>query len=99
MAEEERTLVAPSSSIYHDREKYTIEVELPGVDKKDINFEASGTGFCLRAPRGDDVEYVGCWNLAHTIDPEKVDATFKNGLLTVTVPFAERFEGVKVAIK
>ncbi len=98
MAEEERILVTPSGCVYHDREKYTIEVELPGVGKKDIKFEASETGFCLRAPRGD-IEYVGCWNLAHIIDPEKADATFKNGLLTVTVPLAERFEGVKVAIK
>lgn len=40
-----------------------------------------------------------CWNLAHIIDLEKADATFKNGLLTVTVPLAERFEDVKVAIK
>jgi len=75
-----------------------IEIGLPGVDKKDIEFEASETGFCLRAPRGD-MEYVGCWFLAHIVDPEKADATFKNGLLTVTVPLAELFEGVKVAIK
>jgi HSP20 family molecular chaperone IbpA len=47
----------------------------------------------------EDIEYVGCWILAHAIDPEKANATFSNGLLKVTVPLAERFEGVKVTIK
>ena len=98
MAKKERIPVLPDACIWHDRKNYTIEIGLPGVDKKDIEFEASETGFCLRAPR-DDTEYVGCWFLAHSVDPEKADATFKNGLLTVTVPLAELFEGVKVAIK
>jgi HSP20 family molecular chaperone IbpA len=52
----------------------------------------------LSAPR-DDIEYFGCWILAHAIEPEKAKATFVNGLLRVTVPLAESFEGVKVPIK
>lgn len=98
MAEEERISVAPSAFLYHDKDKYTIEIELPGVHKKDIEFEATTTGFCLRAPR-DDIEYVGCWMLAHSIEPEKASASFSNGLLTVSVPLAERLEGIRVPIK
>jgi HSP20 family protein len=98
LAEKDRISVLPDTSIWHDRENYMIEIELPGVDKKDIEFEASESGFCLKAPR-DDIEYVGCWFLSHSIDPEKVDATFKNGLLKATVPIAERFEGTKIPIK
>jgi len=75
-----------------------IEIGLPGVEKKDIEFEDSETGFCLRAPR-DNAEYVGCWFLAHTIDPNKAEATFSNGLLEVIIPLMEIFEGVKVSIK
>ena len=96
--EKERISVAPNAFLRHDTEKYTIEVELPGVHKKDIEFEATETGFCLRAPR-DDIEYVGCWILAHMIEPEEATASFSNGLLTVSVPLAESFEGVKVPIK
>ena len=98
MAKRERIPVLPDASIWHDRKNYMIEIGLPGVDKKDIEFEASETGFCLRAPR-DDTEYVGCWFLTHTIDPNKAEATFTNGLLKVTIPLVELFEGVKVSIK
>ncbi|MEM2362945.1 MAG: hypothetical protein QXQ20_04540 [Candidatus Nezhaarchaeales archaeon] len=38
MEEEVRVPVLPSVYIYHDEEKYLIEVELPGVDKEKIHF-------------------------------------------------------------
>ena len=93
-----RVPVLATVCVCHDREKYTIEVELAGVNKKNIDFEISETSFCLKAPR-NDVEYVGCWVLAHDVDPNKAKATFKNGLLTVTAPLAKPFKGVKVSIE
>jgi HSP20 family protein len=98
MEELDRIPVVPTASLCHDKESYTIEIELPGVHKKDIEFEASDNSFCLSAPR-DDIEYFGCWMLAHSIDPTKAKATFSNGLLRVTAPLAESLEGVKVPIK
>ena len=98
MAEKVRIPVTPTACVYHDREKYTIDVELAGVDKKNIDFEMSETSFCLKAPR-NDVEYFGCWVLAHDVHPNKAKATFKNGLLTVTAPLAKPLKGVKVSIE
>jgi HSP20 family molecular chaperone IbpA len=46
----ERIPVAPDAVFYHDAENYTIIVELPGVHKKDIEFEAGKTGFVSRHP-------------------------------------------------
>jgi len=98
LSEKERTFVAPNAFFYHDAKNYTIDVELPGADKKDIKVEAGENGFCLSAPR-EDIEYAGCWALSHSINPEGATATFKNGLLRVTIPLAQRLEGVKVPIK
>ena len=98
MVEKVRIPVSPTACVYHDREKYTIEVELAGADKKNIDFEMSETSFCLKAPR-NDVEYFGCWVLAHAVDPNKAKATFKNGLLAVTAPLAKPMKGVKVPIE
>jgi len=98
VAEKTRISVSPTACVYHDREKYTIEVELAGVDKKNIDFEISETSFCLKAPR-NDMEYFGCWVLAHDVHPNKAKATFKNGLLTVTAPLAKPMKGVKVSIE
>ena len=98
MAEKARISISPTACVYHDREKYTIEVELAGVDKKNIDFEITETSFCLKAPR-NDMEYFGCWVLAHEVHPNKAKATFKNGLLTVTAPLAKPMKGVKVSIE
>ena len=96
--EKARIRVPPTACVYHDREKYTIEVELAGVAKKNIDFAMSETSFCLKAPR-NDVEYFGCWVLAHAVDPNKAKATFENGLLRVTAPLAKPFLGVRVSIE
>jgi len=93
-----RIPISPTACVYHNREKYTIEVELVGVDKKNIDFEVTETSFCLKAPR-NDVEYFGCWVLSHEVHPNKAKATFKNGLLTVTAPLAKPMKGVKVLIE
>ena len=99
MAEKkERMTVAPEAVFYHDAGTYTIVVELPGVNKKDIEFEAMEKGFCLTAPR-DDIVYRGCWVLMLKTDPEKATATFSNGLLKVVIPLVERVASVKVPIK
>ncbi|MGZ4902453.1 MAG: hypothetical protein ACXVI3_03860 [Halobacteriota archaeon] len=58
MAEYEKIPVAPDAVVYHDAKTYTIIVELPGVHKKDIEFEAMENRFCLTAPR-DDIVYKG----------------------------------------
>lgn len=97
MSEKTRSPVSPTTCVSHDREKYKIEIELAGVDKKNIDFEMSETSFCVKAPR-NDMEYFGCWVLAHDVDPNKAKATFKNGLLTVTAPLAKPMKGVKVTI-
>jgi HSP20 family molecular chaperone IbpA len=94
----ERIPVAPEAVFYHDTETYTIIVELPGVHKKDIKFEAMENGFCLTAPR-DDITYRGSWALMIKIDPKKATATFSNGLFKAVVPLAERVASVKVPIK
>ena len=98
MPEKERIPVAPDAVFYHDTETYTIVVELPGVHKKDIEFEAMENGFCVTAPR-EDIKYSGCWVLTHKTVPTKAIATFSNGLLKVTIPLAERIAGFMVPIK
>ena len=69
-------------------------MELPGVHKKDIEFEAMENGFCLTAPR-DDIEYRGCWVLMLKADPKKATATFSNGLFKAIIPLAERVASVE----
>ena len=98
MSSEEKSRIIPCSCVYHDDEKYAIEVELPGVNKKDIEFVIAPTSFCVKAARNNTL-YQGCWILCHEVIPEKAIATFKEGLLLVSVPMARQLKGVKIEIE
>lgn len=93
-----RVPMLPAACFYHDEEKYVVEIELPGADKKNIDVEVLEGGLCVKAPR-NDVEYFGCWVLAHEVKPKEAKASFKDGLLTVTVPLAKPLKGVKVPVE
>ncbi len=93
-----KSFAVPVMCAYHDNKAYTIEVQLPGVDKGNIHFEMSETGFCLKAPR-DDIVYFGCWALAHSVDPAKTKASYKEGLLKIKAPLAKRYKGIKLKIE
>ena len=82
--------VAPYVCVYSDEneENLHIEIELPGVEKKDITFKMQETGFSIDAVRGD-VRYVGTYAISCPVDPDRAKAIFKNGLLTVDAPYIE----------
>ena len=98
MSRTQKQEILPEATVDHDREKYHIEVELPGVSKEKIELEFGEQGFCVKASR-DDVVFNACYSLAHTVDPKKADAKFENGLLKVTVPFKQPIAGTKVQVK
>jgi HSP20 family molecular chaperone IbpA len=98
MARAQKPEVPPEACVDHDREKYHIEVELPGVAKEKIELEFGEESFCVRAPRGDLV-FNACYTLGHPVDMSKVDARFDSGLLKVTVPFKQPIAGTKVQVK
>jgi HSP20 family protein len=98
LSSEEKSRIIPCSCVYHDDEKYAIELELPGVNKKDIEFVIAPTSFCVKAPRNNTL-YQGCWILCHEVIPEKAVAVFKEGLLKVSAPMAAPLKGIKMEIK
>ena len=99
-AREPKTLIIPDASICHDDkdEGYVIEVELPGVTKKDIGLYMYSFGFCARGERAD-IRYEVCYSLGHEIRPEETKAKFANGLLKVTVPFRESLKPTEVKVE
>jgi HSP20 family protein len=93
--------ISPDICAYFDEDDETlkIEVELPGVKKKDITFRLREDSFYIRAPK-DDYEYIGSYAVCCPVVPEKAEATYTDGLLKVTVPYKEPSEEtVTVPIK
>jgi HSP20 family molecular chaperone IbpA len=88
---DERLKVTPCTCVSHDDKEggLNIEVQLPGVDKKDISLDMRKDSFCVTAPRGDDTEYSGCFMLAHEVDSDMAKAKYENGLLNIFVPIKD----------
>jgi len=92
----------PAVDIKEDTDRFVIHADIPGVDPKDIEVTLEHGTLTIRGERklerkegGDDgyrrVERVygsfyRRFSLPDTADPEKVQATGRNGVLEVVIP-------------
>ncbi len=84
-----RTRVTPCACVSHDDQngRLQIELELPGVDKKDITLEMRKDSFCVSAPRGEDIA------------PDKSEAKYESGLLRIYAPMRDWEHKVNVTVQ
>ncbi|MCQ1534200.1 Hsp20/alpha crystallin family protein [Methanosarcina sp. KYL-1] len=73
-------------------ENLKIEIILPGIEKKNISFKITEDGFYVKASK-EGVEYVDSYSTCCPVNPDKAVATYSNGILKVTVPYQQPFEG------
>ncbi len=71
----------PLTEVVDLGEKYEVTVEMPGVKKDDI--ELSATEERLKVETSGDRKFKKSVSFEERIDPEAVEANFKNGILTV----------------
>jgi HSP20 family molecular chaperone IbpA len=91
----------PQADIWETDEAIMVEVELPGVTRQDVTVEVEGDVLRVAGERRATVERSGRhyyqveritgrftrqWRLPHTIDRDAIEATFKDGILTLTLP-------------
>lgn len=70
-------------------ENYVVEVDLPGVNKKDIKLSMHDDIIHVQAER-EDLSFHGHLHFPLKVNPKRADANFKNGLLKVEVPLKEK---------
>ena len=90
----------PRMDLAESDNEVTVRAELPGVDPKDIELNVTGNLLTIRGQKkhdreehGKDYHYVErqyggfhrSLQLPTTVDSEKVNAEYKNGVLTVTM--------------
>ena len=69
---------------YHDENSVYAEVEVPGIDPKEISVEVEGKAVHVKTPKGSAYFTVG-----ERLSSEDAVATLKHGMLTVRVPTRE----------
>ena len=86
MAKEKRMINPTWCDCPHEEGKSVcLQVELPGVQKDDVDVQIRTDSVSVKAERGD-IEYIGNWGFCCPIAEGKAKAKFDNGLLTISAP-------------
>jgi HSP20 family protein len=105
----------PSVDIKESADEIVLRADLPGVDEKDIDIKVEDGTLTLKGERKFEHEkegegyhriersygsFVRCFALPESVSPEKVQANYKHGVLTVTLPKKEvaKPRSIKVAV-
>ncbi len=86
---------------YEDRDKDIVfTIDMPGVAKKDIDIKIEDHSIKVTAQNGGARNYNYTRRFKPTVDESSAVATFKNGVLDITVlKVEEKDKGTKVNIK
>ena len=71
---------------YEDRDKDIVfTIDMPGVQKKDIYINVEPTSISVKAENGGKRKYNYSRRFKPTVDVNSAKATFKNGVLDITI--------------
>lgn len=105
--------VFPLLNVTENKDNYFIRAELPGIKPTDLDIQIAGNKLTLSGARnlsaeGEEAKYhrrereAGKFSrileLPEDVDPEKVAAKSENGVLTVTIPKAEKTKPRQITI-
>ena len=110
---QEYEIVKPYADILQKDDAYYILVDMPGVDKKDLNISIDKDTLTIEGKTSypefgkeklweqefDNVKYVRKFTLADTVDKEKIKANFKNGVLKIYLPKVAELQSKKIKIE
>ena len=90
----------PLTDVIENETGVSITAELPGVEKKDIDLQITGNKLEIKVET-ENRNYHKTIDLPDDVDPESISATYKNGVLDVTVKKVEpkKPEGKKIDIE
>lgn len=110
----ENAIWSPLADISENDDKYIVKLDLPGIDKKDVKLSFTEGQITISGERKQENEekdtkyhrvermygkYYRSFVLPNKIKEDKIDAQFKNGQLTITIPKADEVKPKEIEIK
>ena len=105
---------APSVDVSETKENVVVKAEIPGMDGKDIDISLSGGVLTIKGEKKQEKEekeenyyfaersygaFSRSIQLPQEVQPDKVTASYKNGVLTIIMPKSEEAKAKEVKIK
>ena len=104
----------PATDVFEDKDAVKIVAEVPGVRPEDVKISLENNLLTIRGEKRQQAEektervhryertygsFERAFSLPTTVDPEKIAASYANGILTVTIPKAERARPREIPVK
>ena len=104
----------PNLDLSETKEALTVKVEIPGMDSKDVQVTLQENVLTIKGEKKEEKEskderyhrvernygaFARSVRLPVGVDGSKVEARFKNGVLTVTLPKTPGARGTTVPVK
>lgn len=106
--------LSPKADVEETDNEYKVYVEIPGVDKKDIKVHLENNTLVIKGEKKQSKEvkennYLCCersygsfqrtFEFPGSVKTDKIDAEYKDGVLTVVVPKSEEAKRKEIEIK
>lgn len=111
VSEAGQALRAMPIDLYRDDNHWVLQCDLPGVDPESIDMDVDGRVLTIRAVRAggpEGVEWLAAERVSGTfarqltlgdgVDLDGIQASYNNGVLTLTLPVAEAAKPRKISI-
>lgn len=104
----------PAIEITDKKDKLVVKAEIPGVDKKDIKVSLEGDILTIKGEvkKEEETKEKGYYysersygtfqrsiSLPYSVDKKKIDATYKDGVLTIELPKSETAKETEIEVK
>jgi HSP20 family protein len=106
--------INPKTDIEETDSEYVVSLEMPGVDKKDLNLHVENDRLYIKGEKKQSKEikdsnyicsersygaFQRSFDLPSSIKSDKVDAEFRDGILKIRLPKAEEAKKKEIEIK
>ena len=103
----------PAVDVYEDKDKFSVKAELPGMKKEDLDIALQGNTLTISGERKHEEEkkegenyrserYFGRFQRSLTlpapVDARKIQASYKDGILTITLPKSEEAKPKQIPV-
>jgi len=109
----EQPALLPPVDVLEDAQGITLRADLPGVSKENLSIGVDGDRLTIegKVDLGESqrlqpiyaeirvAQYRRTFVLSRDLDASKIDASIKNGVLTLTVPKAEQAKPRRIAVR
>ena len=109
---ENEAVYVPQVDISEDAERFTVVADMPGVDEASVEATVQNRVLTIEGwarcdkPAGQEPlgQEFGCgryrrdFTLSDAVDPDRIQARVKNGVLTVSIPKREEVKARKIPV-